>query len=193
MIKIQKIKHLKNKITVPKLFLVVLLLGAVLMFAACKQEQSKAPALPAPQVVKQITAIPVQKPVSSSLKLEPAQRNELDFSNKKDPFRPFISINDLKSKNKGQQEDKKAGLPIHSFDVSQFRVIGIVTDSKGNKAMVVDPAGKGYVLRVGMTIGPNEGKIIRIDASGVEVIEQSRDAFNKVRKETVRIPLLKKP
>lgn len=59
--------------------------------------------------------------------------------------------------------------------------------------MVVDPSGKGYVLRVGMTIGKNEGRITRIDTSGVEVVEQFRDENNKVRKETIRIPLLRKP
>jgi len=44
-----------------------------------------------------------------------------------------------------------------------------------------------------MTIGKNEGKISQITTSGVDVVEQFRDDNNKVRKETIRIPLLRKP
>jgi len=68
----------------------------------------------------------------------------------------------------------------------------MVADPKGNKAMVVDPTGKGYVLKIGMTIGKNEGKIIRITTSGVDIVEQFRDETSKIRKETIRIPLLRK-
>jgi type IV pilus assembly protein PilP len=126
--------------------------------------------------------------------MPPAQVNQLDFSTKKDPFKPFISVKSITPAELAKQKrELKPTLPLHSFDVSQFRLIGTVVDSKGNKAMVVDPSQKGYVLKVGMTIGKNEGKIVRIDPNGVDVVEQFRDDNNKVRKETIRIPLLRKP
>lgn len=176
----------------------IAMLGANL--GGCKKDQAApvpatngqaAPKMPAGSA-QQPTAV-LQKPVSSArVQLAPAQKNQLDFSSRKDPFKAFVNVKAAPDRGKPSDE-KKNGLPIHNFDVSQFRLIGTVMDAKGNKAMVVDPSGKGYVLRVGMTIGQNEGKIVKIDAGGVDVIEQSRDAFNKIRKETVRIPLLKKP
>lgn len=163
------------------------------VITACKKEQAKT--VPSPQPVVPTVLQPkqtVQKPVSS-VKLQPVTGNQLDFSAKKDPFKPFVSVKPLSPAELSKQKrDTKVLLPIHSFDVSQFKLIGVVADSKGNKAMVVDPAGKGYVLKLGMTIGKNEGKITRIDTSGVDVVEQFQDDNNKVRKETIRIPLLRK-
>jgi len=186
-----RISQRKNSLAGQILQLMVLFF--VLTPLGCKKEQ--APASPAPpQAVNAVQpkAI-VQKPVSS-LTIAPAQHNQMDFSAKKDPFKPYISIKAVTPAELAKQKlEMRPVLPLHSFDVSQFRLIGVVADAKGNKAMVVDPAQKGYVLRVGMTIGKNEGKIMKIDTSGVEVVEQFRDENNKVRKETIRIPLLRKP
>ena len=169
----------------------VLAAALLLVFLGCKKDPAPAPP-PAPaQAVQPKTS--VQKPVSS-LKMPPAQINQMDFSTKKDPFKPYISVKAVTPAELAKQKlEMKPVLPLHSFDVSQFRLIGTVADVKGNRAMVEDPAKKGYVLRVGMTIGKNEGKITKIDSTGVDVVEQFRDENNKVRKETIRIPLLRKP
>lgn len=169
----------------------LLLASLVLIPLGCTEKQTPPPPPPAPKAVTPVTV--VQKAVSS-VKMPPAQVNQLDFSTKKDPFKPFISVKSITPAELAKQKrELKPTLPLHSFDVSQFRLIGTVVDSKGNKAMVVDPSQKGYVLKVGMTIGKNEGKIVRIDPNGVDVVEQFRDDNNKVRKETIRIPLLRKP
>ena len=180
----------KNKVN--KIGLQTVLLTALFMFSVgCNKEPVQAPPPPPAQSVKPKTA--VQKPVSS-LKVPPAQVNQMDFSTKKDPFKPYISVKAVTPAELAKQKlEMKPVLPLHSFDVSQFRLIGTVADVKGNRAMVEDPAKKGYVLRVGMTIGKNEGKITKIDSTGVDVVEQFRDENNKVRKETIRIPLLRKP
>lgn len=173
--------------------LVVLLTGLLVLPAGCKKTQPPpAPAVAVPAAVQ--PKITVQKTISSSLKMAPAQTNQLDFSTKKDPFKPYLTVKAAtQAELNRQKREFRPLLPLHSFDVSQFRLIGTVADPKGNKAMVVDPAGKGYVLKVGMTIGKNEGKITRIESSGVDVVEQFHDENNKIRKETIRIPLLRKP
>ncbi len=172
------------------------LLCSLSLFVGCKKQQAAPPA-PLPVTPPATSAQPskpvIQKQISS-VKMAPAQTNQLDFSTKKDPFKPFVSVKALTPADIAKQKrEMKPRLPIHSFDVSQFRLIGTVNDPKGNKAMVVDPGNKGYVLRVGMTMGKNEGKVIKIDQSGVDVLEQFRDDNNKIRKETIRIPLLRKP
>jgi type IV pilus assembly protein PilP len=58
--------------------------------------------------------------------------------------------------------------------------------------MVVDPNGKGYVLKQGMTIGKNEGTITLITSAGFDVVEQFRDDSGKIRKETINVLLPKK-
>jgi len=175
--------------------LVILCMAALALSIVGCDKLKKAPPPPAKQPAKPAAVAPlkpaalVQQP-TSSVKLPPAQTNQFDFSAKKDPFKPYIVVDKAAA---GKKTASKDALPIHSFDVSQFRLIGVVADPKGNKAMVVDPQGKAYVLRLGMTIGKNEGKITQITTSGVDVVELFRDDNNKVRKETIRIPLLRKP
>jgi len=172
-------------------FLVPVLAGLLLVESGCNKKKTLPP--PAAQPVAAQPKIIVQKPVST-VRLALVQTSKFDFSAKKDPFKPYITTKATTPADLAKHKrDIKPVLPLHSFDVSQFRLIGTVADPKGNKAMVVDPAGKGYVLRVGMTIGKNEGKIVRIDTAGVDVVEQFKDDNSKIRKETTRIPLLRKP
>jgi len=178
-------------------YTVVALVTVATLVSGCskKEQPASVPALPVLVQSKQLQSTAVQKPVSSaSVKLvPPPSGNQFDFSGKKDPFKPDIAI---KTASSSLPEDMKkalqGGLPIHSFDVSQFRLIGIITGAKENQAMVVDPNGKGYVLKTGMTIGKNDGRVTAIRINGVDVVEQFKDDNGRVRKENIRITLPRK-
>ena len=53
-------------------------------------------------------------------------------------------------------------------------------------------SGKGYVLKQGMLIGDNDGRISRITATTVEVVENYRDDNGRIRKRTVKLTLPQK-
>lgn len=163
------------------------------LFFACSKSETQAPVPTQPQKVASARTKPVQKQVSSALHLPPSPVNQFDFSKKKDPFKPFIAV---KIEQKTPQESKtnvlRNSLPIHSFDVSQFKLIGVITGGRENQAMVTDPGGKGYVLKVGMSIGKNDGKIISISTNGVEILEQFKDDNGRVRKEKIKLTLSRK-
>jgi type IV pilus assembly protein PilP len=169
---------------------------ATLVSGCSKKEQPlTVVVVPATSQAKQQQAAVVQKPVSSaSVKLAPAPTtNQFDFSGKKDPFKPDIALKVVTAPLPGDlRKALQGGLPIHSFDVSQFRLIGIVTGAKENQAMVVDPNGKGYVLKTGMTIGKNDGRVTAVTINGVNVVEQFKDDSGRVRKENIRITLPRK-
>jgi len=172
-----------------------LVVVATLVSGCNKKEQPAPVAAPAPAQAQPKQVPPVQKPVSSaSVKLAPPLSvNQFDFSGKKDPFKPDIAVKVAPAPSAGDlKKALQAGLPIHSFDVSQFRLIGIMTGAKENQAMVVDPNGKGYVLKMGMTIGKNEGRVTAININGVDVVEQFKDDSGRVRKENIRITLPRK-
>ncbi|OGU14420.1 MAG: hypothetical protein A2076_16805 [Geobacteraceae bacterium GWC2_53_11] len=180
------------------LFCFVALLSA-LTLAACNKSQpqspvsASAPAAPPKPAVAQVK--PVQKQSSSALRLPPPLVNQFDFSNKKDPFKPFVVVK-VESKNSKEKETPgkklRNSLPIHSFDVSQFKLIGIITGGRENQAMVTDPGGKGYVLKTGMLIGKNDGKITSITSAGVDILEQFKDDNGRVRKEHIKLTLPRK-
>jgi len=83
-------------------------------------------------------------------------------------------------------------LPIQSFETEKFKVSGIVTGLKENSALVIDPNGKGYVVKEGMLIGNNDGHVKRITNSTVEIEESFRDDNGRVRKRLVKLTLLRK-
>ncbi len=163
----------------------------VLTSVACKKNEpapiAVAPAAPPVQR-------PVQKQVSSSSQQSPLSINQFDFSNKKDPFRPFIAVKSEPKKTPTVvvKSSLRDSLPIHSVEINQFKVIGLMIGGRDNKAMVTDPGGKGYVVKVGMTIGVNDGKITAIDANGIEVVEMFKDDNGRVRKEKTRLTLPRK-
>jgi len=173
---------------------VVLLTVATLVSGCGKKDQPPASVTPVPVTnVASQQAKAVQKPVSTStVALTPLPAtNQFDFSTKKDPFKPDIAIKVAQVSGANKKAPINV-LPIHSFDVSQFKLIGIVTGAKENKAMVVDPTGKGYVLKNGMTIGKNDGRVVSIGMNGVEIIEQFKDDSGRVRKENIKITLPRK-
>ena len=61
-----------------------------------------------------------------------------------------------------------------------------------SKALIIDPAGKGYVVKQGMAIGINNGVITRITPSFIEVAERYRDDTGRMTKRTVKLSLPKK-
>ena len=170
---------------------------AMLCVQGCKKSEHQPTPSPAPKAVSTVSGKqsekPVQNQVSSSLKLKVAPVNQFDFSSKKDPFSPYVVIKKtpVLAKVRSKNIDVFA-LPIHSFDVNQFKLIGIVTGGRDSRAMVTDPKGKGYVIKVGMTIGKNAGRVVSITNAGVDVLEQFKDDNGKTRKEHVRINLPKK-
>lgn len=169
--------------------------------SGCEKFKKKQPSPPPQQLQKPDTRQqqPQQsKPIQaqrSSVRVTPAPVNQYDFSTKKDPFKPFLAVKveSPAEKFENARKAKKDALPIHSFDVSQFKLAGVVADARGNKAMLMDPSGKAYVVKIGMTIGKSEAKISKITTAGLEAIEEFRDENGKTRKETIKIPMLRKP
>ena len=166
------------------------------LISACDKKQAQtpvaAPVKPPKSVATQRPAA-VQAAVSSSLRVPPVSSNQFDFSNKKDPFKPFVAVkSEPLNTAEALKRARRNSLPIHSFDVGQFKLIGVITGGRENRAMVTDPGGKGYVLRVGMLIGKNDGKVVSITSNGVDILEQFRDDNGRIRKENIKLTLPRK-
>lgn len=182
----------QNLLKNSQLSIVAGLLACSLSFTACSKDQPPVPPpAPAQPVAVASAPKPVQGQASSALRISAPPVNQFDFSNKKDPFKPFVAVV-IKSSPDSIKKALQNSLPIHSFEVNQFKLIGIITGGRENQAMVTDPGGKGYVLKTGMTIGRNNGKIVSITSKGVDVVEQFKDESGRVRKETIKLVLPRK-
>jgi len=121
-----------------------------------------------------------------------ADSEQLDFARRKDPFKPYIIESAAPVIKGGRSARKVNTLPIQSYDVNKFKLVGIIAGLKQNRALIVDPLRKGYVVKAGMQLGNNNGRITRITSDAVEVLEQFRDDDGKLRKRTVRLVLTQK-
>jgi type IV pilus assembly protein PilP len=130
---------------------------------------------------------PLQSRSSSTMIPPPLER--LDFSGKKDPFRSYV----VAAKTKlalpplpGKQ------LPIQTYEVGQFKILGIITGLAENRAMVQDPSGKSYVIKAGALIGSRNGRLLNIKPNALEISEQYREDSGRISTKVVRLTLPRK-
>ena len=94
---------------------------------------------------------------------------------------------------KRARERKMPLTPLQKLGVSQLKVVGIIVSPTGNKALVEDPAGKGYVINVGTYVGSNFGRVTKILKDRVIVEEEVEDFFTgKMKLQPVELRLQKK-
>jgi len=166
----------------------VSLLLLALVFGCSKKEEQPPPA-PAPPPKPAAPAAPaaVQQQLSSAQgKVDP-----LDFRKRTDPFKPYAPVVAAPAPGAARARSEEL-LPIQSFEVSSFKVSGIIAGLTENRALLIDPKGKGYVVRQGMQIGPNDGRITRITSTSVEVVESFREDSGRVVKRKIVLTLAKK-
>jgi type IV pilus assembly protein PilP len=111
-----------------------------------------------------------------------------DFTARRDPFKPFV----VEVKADQKRATGKGLLPIQSYELSQFRVTGIIVGLKENFAQVVDPTGKAYTLKKGMSIGNRDGRVTAITSSHIEVVERVVEDSGKAKSQTERLVIPKK-
>jgi type IV pilus assembly protein PilP len=128
--------------------LVPLLIGLSLGLVACDdpvvQDQAPRPAASASAA-----------PAASAAAARPPQRDfpESEFTEterSRDPFRPYARkfVEDEKGRVKSQRQ-----VLLAEFSVDDLKLIGIVTRIAPARAMLVDPTGKGHVVRRGDFVG----------------------------------------
>lgn len=99
-----------------------------------------------------------------------------DPKGKADPFRPFLLTQ--KASAEGSSEVKRKPLtPLQRMALSEIQagLRAIIWGKMGNKALVEDATGKGYVLTVGTYVGQNDGIVKKILEDRIVVEEYIRD------------------
>jgi type IV pilus assembly protein PilP len=106
-----------------------------------------------------------------------------------DPFEPLFREKAVSvKKKKGQKRIPRT--PLERIDLSQLKLVGIILASSGNRALVEESSGKGYVIKKGTYIGVNSGKVVKIKKEKVVVEEEFEDVFgkSKLRQREIKLP-----
>jgi len=153
------------------------LLVALMVVAApgCKKTQQAPPAQP--PAPKPQAALPVDliQPEVAAYSYNPI--------GKPDPMRPFGMVKPAE-KALAETQDLKAtgvGVPLQSMEVGQLTLVGVAMSPVGNKALVQDSAGRGYILTVGSLVGSQAGVVREIAPERVVVVERVPDYIGRLR------------
>ena len=92
-----------------------------------------------------------------------------------DPFEPLFGAEISPSAVKKKRAKRVPLTPLEKLDFSQLKLVGIILSDKGNKGMVEDATGKGYVLKEGTYVGRNSGKVTRILKDKVIIEEEMKN------------------
>lgn len=98
-----------------------------------------------------------------------------DPTGRRDPFKPFGESQAASAPELGPSPDQPTTPPepLQTFDVTQFKLLGIIWQVKDPKAMVLDPNGRTHLIRRQTKIGRNNGFVAAIREGEVIVVEPS--------------------
>ena len=138
------------------------------------------------------------KPKTDKISTDPDQKIELSettvtykVEGKIDPFASIFR--DGSSVFADQNEKKLIPLtPIEKVDLSQLKLVGIIRAPSGNKALVEDASGKGFVIKKGARIGINSGRVIKI-LKNIVIVEEEAESISGKKTLVQRELKLQKP
>jgi type IV pilus assembly protein PilP len=109
---------------------------------------------------------------------------------KLDPFQPLFKEKPAVTQVKRKIKKRTPRTPLEKIAISQLKLVGIVLAPSGNKALVQEASGKGYIIKKGTYIGLNSGKVVDIQKNNVIIKEEVEDVLGKVivRKKEIRLP-----
>lgn len=144
--------------------------------------------LPQPDTHKSAPVVESPAPLADSAISQPGDSLSLEFSGvsydpsgRRDPFLPMFQP--------GQQVELDSSLPpLQRVGLTELSLIGVLWGNYGYTAMVQTPDGKGYSIRRGTRIGPNNGVVSSITERGIIVQERFTDVYgNKQEREYVKL------
>lgn len=144
--------------------------------------------MPLPEAKKTVPAVESPVPAVGNSISQPGDSLSLEFfgasydpSGRRDPFLPMYQS--------GQQVEPDSSLPpLQRVGLTELSLIGVLWGNYGYTAMVQTPDGKGYSIRRGTRIGPNNGVVSSITERGIIVQERFTDVYgNKQEREYVKL------
>jgi type IV pilus assembly protein PilP len=157
---------------------------ACLFFIASCGGGSPPPSVP-PKGKEPIIARKKVEPIKVAVKKELEKKEETVYSynpvGKPDPFKPFIQLTSTGIPRTGPLT------PLQKYDISQLKLVAIISTHDGNIALVEDSLGKGYFLKKGTLIGKSNGKVTKIFKDKVVIEEDYQDIYGQTKAQEISL------
>ena len=115
-----------------------------------------------------------------------------------DPFQPLFEEKPIVPEDTADAEKQKKKrrmplTPLERVDLSQLKLVGIIQAPSGNKALVEEASGKGYIIKQGTFIGIYAGRVLEIQNDRVVVEEEVENVLGQFTLEKKELKLQKPP
>lgn len=119
---------------------------------------------------------------------EPEKKEETEYSynpaGKPDPFKPFIQLTSVRESSRNVPLT-----PLQRYEISQLKLVAVISAPEGNVALVEDGSGKGFFIKKGTAIGKNDGKVTKILQDKVIIEELYQDILGQTKGSEVSLNL----
>lgn len=105
---------------------------------------------------------------------------------KRDPFRSYLAI--LEESGEKEKTGQKI-IETTLYELDQYKLKGLITSTAQPKAMVEDPQGRGWVIKLGSRLGKAGGVVTRISREGIIVTEEFRSPTGERVRQPITIKL----
>jgi type IV pilus assembly protein PilP len=111
-----------------------------------------------------------------------------------DPFEPLFKEEaeaQVTVASKGKRVKRTPQGPLERVALSQLKLSAIIRAPSGNRALVEDATGKGYVVEKGTYMGLNAGKVVLIDKDHLVVEEEIENVLGELTIQNTELKLQK--
>ena len=188
---------------------------SLIAFSACvlwgcgENEKPSAPPVVSKRIAVQEKTKPSTQPESaaqapSSESGKEKKTDALDIAaaeriyNPKERINPFLPLFRSENKesapakpNKSKRKKRIPQTPLEKISLDQLKLVAIIRAASGNRALVEDRSGKGYIVKKGTYIGLNAGIVTQINPDNVVVEEELENLMGELVLQNTEIKLQK--
>ena len=127
---------------------------------------------------------PTEKIIASisqteNAKMQPEGTVGYNPEGKIDPFAPLFKEGVASSPEKQDKERRIPRTPLEMVDLGQLKLVAIMHAKSGNKALVEEASGKGYIVAKGSYMGMNSGRVAKILRDSIIIEEEAENIIGK--------------
>ncbi len=127
---------------------------------------------PAEQIIASVSQTEIGK-------MQPEGTVGYNPEGKIDPFAPLFKEGVALSPEKQNKERRIPRTPLEMVDLGQLKLVAIMQAKSGNKALVEEASGKGYIVAKGTYMGMNSGRVVKILKDSIIIEEEAENIMGK--------------
>lgn len=130
------------------------------------------------------TSSPVLQPAAPDPAAEIAKMESetIPVYNPQGRIDPFIPLFKEEGPLAGDEKEKKGRIPrtpLEMIDLGQLKLVAVMRAPSGNKALVEEASGKGYIVAKGTYLGVNSGRVVKILKDRIIIEEEVESIVGK--------------